>query len=153
MQLVPEALPLGVKRSGREADEYTNSILSSPSSKPPVAHLLKNFRTLYGTRSFVTVFTRNCHWSLTWARWIQFTPSYRSIFRERTSIWCRDSTTSNVLNLSQPDDIFARSIRWNDSWHGEFVCAACLTYKTLRYVHRVYLCVPWGSHNKQRLFP
>jgi hypothetical protein len=25
--------------------------------------------------------------------------------------------------------------------------------KTLHSAHRVYLCVPHGSHNKQRLFP
>jgi hypothetical protein len=27
-----------------------------------------------------------------------------------------------------------------------------LRYK-LHYAHTVYLCVPYGSHNKQRLFP
>jgi hypothetical protein len=28
-----------------------------------------------------------------------------------------------------------------------------VTLKTLHSAHRVYLCVPYGSHNKQRLFP
>jgi hypothetical protein len=32
--------------------------------KPPVAQPLKNFATFYGTRRFITVFTRALHWSL-----------------------------------------------------------------------------------------
>jgi hypothetical protein len=46
--------------------------------KPPVAQLLKNFPTFYGTRKFITVFTRALHLSLSWARWIQ------SIIQNRT---------------------------------------------------------------------
>jgi hypothetical protein len=34
---------------------------------------VKEFPTFYGTRRFITVFTRTRHWSLYWARWIQFT--------------------------------------------------------------------------------
>jgi hypothetical protein len=30
----------------------------------------------YGTRTFITVFTTARHWTLSWARWIQSTPSY-----------------------------------------------------------------------------
>jgi hypothetical protein len=44
--------------------------------KSPVAQLLKNFPTFYGTRKFITVFTRTFHWSLFWARWIQFIPTH-----------------------------------------------------------------------------
>jgi len=32
--------------------------------------------TLHGTRRFITVFTRARHYSLSWARWTQSTPSY-----------------------------------------------------------------------------
>jgi hypothetical protein len=32
--------------------------------KPPIVQLLKNFSTFYGTRRFITVFTRALHWSL-----------------------------------------------------------------------------------------
>jgi hypothetical protein len=32
--------------------------------KPPVAQLLINFPTFYGTRRFITVFTRALHWSI-----------------------------------------------------------------------------------------
>jgi hypothetical protein len=46
----------------------------SPSSEPPVAHLLKDFPTLYGTRRFITVFTRALNWCLSWARSIQSIP-------------------------------------------------------------------------------
>jgi hypothetical protein len=44
--------------------------------KPPVAQLLKNFPTFYGTRRFITVFTRALHWSLSWARSIQYIPPH-----------------------------------------------------------------------------
>jgi hypothetical protein len=33
-------------------------------------------------------------------------------------------------------------------------CTTCLKHnKTLHSAHTLYLCVPYGSHNKQRLFP
>jgi hypothetical protein len=32
--------------------------------KPPVVQLFKKFPAFYGTRSFITVFTRFLHWSL-----------------------------------------------------------------------------------------
>jgi hypothetical protein len=44
--------------------------------KPPVAQLLENFPTFYGTRRFITVFTRTLHWDLFWARSIQSIPSH-----------------------------------------------------------------------------
>jgi hypothetical protein len=46
--------------------------------KLPVAQPLKNFPTFYGTRRFITVFTRALHWSLSWARSIH-SISLRSI--------------------------------------------------------------------------
>jgi hypothetical protein len=42
--------------------------------KLPVAQLLKNFPTLYGTRRLITVLTRALHWSLSWASWFQSIP-------------------------------------------------------------------------------
>jgi hypothetical protein len=44
--------------------------------KPPVLHPLKNFPTFYGTRRFITVFTRALHWSLSWARSIHPIPPH-----------------------------------------------------------------------------
>jgi hypothetical protein len=44
--------------------------------KPTVVQLLKNPPIFYGTRKFITVFTRALHWSLSCARSIQSTPSY-----------------------------------------------------------------------------
>jgi hypothetical protein len=43
--------------------------------KLTIAQLVKNFCAIYGTRSFITVFTRARHWSPFWARWIQSTSS------------------------------------------------------------------------------
>jgi len=39
-----------------------------------LTHLFKQFRALHGTRRLINVFTTARHWSLSWARWIQFTP-------------------------------------------------------------------------------
>jgi hypothetical protein len=46
--------------------------------KPPLVHLLKNFPTFYGTRRFISMFTRAVHLSLSWVRSIQSIPSYLS---------------------------------------------------------------------------
>jgi len=35
--------------------------------------LVKKFPAFYGTRRYITVFIRICHWSLSWTRWIQST--------------------------------------------------------------------------------
>jgi hypothetical protein len=48
--------------------------------KLPTVQLLKNFPIIfYGTRRFITVFTRALHWSLPSARSIQSVPSYRNL--------------------------------------------------------------------------
>jgi hypothetical protein len=49
--------------------------------KLPIVQLLKNFPEFYGTRRFITVFTRALHWSLSWARWIQSIPSHHISLR------------------------------------------------------------------------
>jgi hypothetical protein len=41
--------------------------------KLTVIHLVKKSPAFYGTRRFITIFTRSHHWSLFWARWIQTT--------------------------------------------------------------------------------
>jgi hypothetical protein len=44
--------------------------------KLPIVQPLKNFPVFYGTRRFITAFTRALHWSLSWARSIQSPPSH-----------------------------------------------------------------------------
>jgi hypothetical protein len=64
--------------------------------KPPIVQLLKSFPEFYGTRRFITVFTRALHWSLPWAKSIQSIPphpilSYINIVHPPTSWssqWC-----------------------------------------------------------------
>jgi hypothetical protein len=48
-----------------------------------VTQLIKKFLTFYATRRFITVFTRASHWSISWARWIQSTPSHRISLRSK----------------------------------------------------------------------
>jgi hypothetical protein len=44
--------------------------------KLPIVQPLKNFPAFYGTRRFITLFTRDLHWSLSWTRRTQSTPSH-----------------------------------------------------------------------------
>jgi hypothetical protein len=56
--------------------------------KLPVAQLLMNFPTFYGTRGFVAVFIWALHWFLSWARLIQYILPHPSFL---TSIWTLSS--------------------------------------------------------------
>jgi hypothetical protein len=56
--------------------KLTHSVTWALLEKPPIVQLLKNFPAFYGTRRFITVFTRALHWSLFWARSIQSIPSH-----------------------------------------------------------------------------
>jgi len=47
----------------------------SPSWETKSLSLSWKFSTFYETHSFITVFTRTCHSSLSWVTWIQSTPS------------------------------------------------------------------------------
>jgi len=38
--------------------------------------LVKRFPAFYGTQRFITLFTRSCHQSLSWAIWDQSTSSH-----------------------------------------------------------------------------
>jgi len=40
------------------------------------SHSAKKLPAFYGIRSFISVFIRPRQWSLSWARWIQSTPSH-----------------------------------------------------------------------------
>jgi hypothetical protein len=46
-----------------------------PLEKLRVTQLFKKFPEFYRIQRLITVFTRACHWSLSWARWIQSTNS------------------------------------------------------------------------------
>jgi len=39
-------------------------------------HRLSFIAEYYGTRRFITMFTRPLHWTVFWARWIQSTPTH-----------------------------------------------------------------------------
>jgi len=48
-----------------------------------VTQLVKKFLAFYGTWRCITLFTRVCHWSLSWATWIHSTLSYPVAMRLR----------------------------------------------------------------------
>jgi hypothetical protein len=53
----------------------TNSKERIPSLKVIVSQLVNKNPPFYGTRRFIAVVTTARYWSLSWDRWIQFTPS------------------------------------------------------------------------------
>jgi hypothetical protein len=72
--------------------------------KPPIVQLLNNYPAFYGTRRFITVFTRAIHWSLSWAKSFQFmwVPCHHGMARPQVAdegdglqIW---RVAANILN-------------------------------------------------------
>jgi hypothetical protein len=59
----------------RSIVDVTNSMEQSSSSGADIWWSRQEIPRFYGTWSFITVFTRPCHQSLFWARWIQCTHS------------------------------------------------------------------------------
>jgi hypothetical protein len=67
--------------------------------------LLKKFPAFYGTRRFITAFTRACHLSLSWARLIQSMPPHAT---SRKSILILSSQILMTLEFSW--HIFVKSL-------------------------------------------
>jgi hypothetical protein len=78
-----------------------------------VSQLVEKFPTLYGTRRFITVFTRARHWSLSWARDILSTPFPP----------CFSKIHSNIFFLST--DWWSLHVRYSDQ---SFVSVSHLSY-------------------------
>jgi hypothetical protein len=74
--------------------------------KPPIVQLLKSFPAFYGTRKFVTVFTRALHWSLSWARSIQSIPSHPISLRSIIILF-------TYLRLVLPSGLFSSGFSTN----------------------------------------
>jgi hypothetical protein len=51
-----------------ETNTYHSLMELSPPWEAANVQPLKKFPAFYGTRRFITVFTRALHWSLSWAR-------------------------------------------------------------------------------------
>jgi hypothetical protein len=85
---------------------FTHSLSWALLEKPPIVQLLKNFQAFYGTRRFITVFTRALHWSLSWVRSIQSIPSYPISLRSILIF-------STHLRLGPPSGLFPSGFHTN----------------------------------------
>jgi hypothetical protein len=74
--------------------------------EPPIVQPLKNLPAFYGTRMFNTVFTTSLHWSLSWAIWIQSTPSHPISLRSILIL-------STYLRLGLPSGLFPSGLPIN----------------------------------------
>jgi hypothetical protein len=83
--------------------------------------LLKNFTAFYGTRRFITMFTKALHWSLSWARSIQSTPSHPISLRSILIL-------SSRLRLGLPSALFPSG------------------FQLMSYVHPSSCYIPCPSH-------
>jgi hypothetical protein len=83
-----------------------------------VNHLMKIFPAFYGIRKLITVFTRSCHWSLSWATWTQFTTfhtvSLRYILIISSSQLCQ-GLVSGLFPLVSPTKILYGQ-NWASLW-------------------------------------
>jgi hypothetical protein len=64
-----------------------------------VTQLVKKFPTFYGTRRFITKFTRARHRSIPWARWIQPTASNPTPLKTHSNIILRSTVRSSERSL------------------------------------------------------
>jgi hypothetical protein len=71
--------------------------------KLAIVQPIKNFPAFYGTRKYITVFTRALHWSLSWARSIQAIPPHPLSLRSILIL-------STHLRLGLPSGLFPISI-------------------------------------------
>jgi hypothetical protein len=83
--------------------EYLNPLSRVLLEKLTVTQLFKKFITFYGTHSFIIVFTRASHWSLSWARWIQYTTSHP--ISVRTVLYLQNNWIILNINTSRKQNL------------------------------------------------
>jgi hypothetical protein len=99
--------------------------------KPPVAQTLKRFPTFYGTRRFITVFKRALHWSLSWARSVQSTPSHPISLRSFLTL--PSHLRLGFLSGPFPTGVFTKILF-------AFLFSSCMP-------HACTLHTPWLNHS------
>jgi hypothetical protein len=94
------------------------------------AQLVQKFPDSYGIRSFFAVFTRICHWSLSWARLIQFTLSHPIYLRFILILWFH-------LCVGLPSNSFSSPVC---VLHVQPICSLILSLELCLVKHRPANC-------------
>jgi hypothetical protein len=100
--------------------------------KLPIVQLLKNFPAFYGTRRFITVFTRALYWSISWARSIQSIPSHPISLRSILIL-------STHLRLGLPSGLFHSGFPTNILYAFRFspIRATCPVHHSFAFPPRI----------------
>jgi hypothetical protein len=116
--------------------DIINFMELSPSWEVASAQLLKNFPVFYGTRRFITVFTRALHWPLSW------TISVHSIPPHTISLWLILILSSHLC-LDLPSGLFPSGFPTKILYIflSSPMRATCLVYFIL---HNLIILIPLG---------
>jgi hypothetical protein len=82
--------------------------------KLPIVQLLKNFPAFYGTRRFITVFTRALHWSLSSAR-TTFDYPFK-IYKRQTCLICKNMCLKFHCEPHKNPYFCHNFMNWNGGW-------------------------------------
>jgi len=104
-----------------------------------LTQLSKKFSALYGTLKFITVFSRNRHWSIFWARRIQYPPSQ--------PISLRSILISCHLVLALPSGLFPSDFP-SKILHAFLISAMRATYPARLILHNLSTVIMFGEEWK-----
>jgi hypothetical protein len=100
---------------------------------------------LYGTRRFITVFTKACHWTLSWASRIQFAPSIPVSLR-----YVLFPLLRSCQRISPGPRRF-ETFRNNNIFYGEGLLAPRPTPKLENHPYRLFATV-YSVYSQRRTF-
>jgi len=118
----------------------TNSMKHSSYSEA-ATQLVQKIPAFYRNQSFITMFTRACHCSISWARWIQSTPSQpislRSILTLSSHLY-KGLPSAFLPSGFLTKILYALLIFIQDTWPAHFILLDLITLLIFREVYKFW---------------